>query len=100
MLLFGAEFGLGTIGFLWPNLKGGFGSKINAGPLNDIKSQIDANSYVYVGQGRFTDDPLQTFGGAGAAVAEAARRRRRDRRRDAGRAECDGEWDPRGSERP
>jgi cytochrome b6-f complex iron-sulfur subunit len=53
VLLFGAEFGLGTIGFLWPNLKGGFGSKINAGPLSDIKSQVDADSYVYVGQGRF-----------------------------------------------
>jgi cytochrome b6-f complex iron-sulfur subunit len=53
VMLFGAEFGLGTIAFLWPNLKGGFGSKINAGPLGDIKSQIDNQSYVYVGQGRF-----------------------------------------------
>ncbi len=33
VMLFGAEFGLGTIGFLLPNLKGGFGSKINAGQL-------------------------------------------------------------------
>jgi len=53
MMLFGAEFGLGTIAFLWPNLKGGFGSKINAGPLTDIKAQIAANDYVYVGSGRF-----------------------------------------------
>jgi cytochrome b6-f complex iron-sulfur subunit len=53
VLLFGAEFGLGTVAFLWPNLKGGFGSKINAGPLSDIKGQIDDQSFVYVGQGRF-----------------------------------------------
>jgi cytochrome b6-f complex iron-sulfur subunit len=53
VMLFGAEFGLGTVAFLWPNLKGGFGSKINAGPLSDIKGQIEEQSYVYVGQGRF-----------------------------------------------
>ena len=53
LMLFGVEFGLGSIAFLWPNLKGGFGSKINAGPLTDIKAQIVANNYVYVGAGRF-----------------------------------------------
>ena len=42
----------GTIGFLWPNLKGGFGSKINAGQLSDIKAQIQTANYVYVGAGR------------------------------------------------
>ena len=52
VMLFGAEFGLGTIGFLWPNLKGGFGSKINAGPLSEIKSQIQTANYVYVGAAR------------------------------------------------
>jgi cytochrome b6-f complex iron-sulfur subunit len=52
IMLFGAEFGLGTIGFLWPNLKGGFGSKINAGQLADIKDQIKTDNYVYVGAGR------------------------------------------------
>jgi len=52
VMLFGAEFGLGTIAFLWPNLKGGFGSKINAGPLGDIKAQIAETGYVYVGAGR------------------------------------------------
>jgi cytochrome b6-f complex iron-sulfur subunit len=54
VLLFSAEFGLGTIGFLWPNLRGGFGSKINAGSINDIKSFIEGNKQpYYVGQGRF-----------------------------------------------
>jgi cytochrome b6-f complex iron-sulfur subunit len=54
VLLFSAEFGLGTIGFLWPNLRGGFGSKINAGSINDIKAFIESNRQpYYVGQGRF-----------------------------------------------
>ena len=66
-MLFGAEFGLGTIAFLWPNLKGGFGSKINAGPLNDIKAQIAANDYVYVGSGRFYVVPWEGTPGTGSA---------------------------------
>jgi cytochrome b6-f complex iron-sulfur subunit len=54
VLLFSAEFGLGTVAFLWPNLLGGFGSKINAGPIGDIKSFIEGNKQpYYVGQGRF-----------------------------------------------
>ena len=40
LLVFGAQFGGATIAFLWPNLKGGFGSVINAGSADDIKSQI------------------------------------------------------------
>jgi cytochrome b6-f complex iron-sulfur subunit len=52
VLLFGAEFGAGTIGFLWPNLRGGFGSVINAGSLADNKSQLP-DGPVYVGSGRF-----------------------------------------------
>ncbi len=67
VMLFGAEFGLGTIGFLWPNLKGGFGSKINAGPLADIKAQIAADSYVYVGVGRFYVVPWDGTPGSGSA---------------------------------
>jgi len=54
LLVFGAEFGGGTIAFLWPNLKGGFGSKIAAGALDDIKGFIEANKQpFYVGAGRF-----------------------------------------------
>ena len=40
LLVFGAQFGGATIAFLWPSLKGGFGSVINAGALADIKSQL------------------------------------------------------------
>jgi cytochrome b6-f complex iron-sulfur subunit len=52
LLVFGAEFGGGTIAFLWPNLRGGFGSKITAGSLSDIKAQLGSGP-VYVGTGRF-----------------------------------------------
>jgi cytochrome b6-f complex iron-sulfur subunit len=54
LLVFGAQFGGATIAFLWPNLKGGFGSVINAGQLADIKQQIESNAApVYNGAGRF-----------------------------------------------
>ncbi len=33
-------------------MKGGFGSKINAGQLTDIKAQIQTANYVYVGAAR------------------------------------------------
>jgi cytochrome b6-f complex iron-sulfur subunit len=52
LLVFGAQFGGASIAFLWPSLKGGFGSVINAGALNDIKSQLD-DGPVYNGAGRF-----------------------------------------------
>ena len=51
--MFGAQFGGATLAFLWPNLKGGFGSVINAGNIADIKSQIDDADYAYNGAGRF-----------------------------------------------
>jgi len=54
LLVFGAQFGGASIAFLWPNLKGGFGSVINAGQLADIKAQIDQEAApVYNGAGRF-----------------------------------------------
>jgi cytochrome b6-f complex iron-sulfur subunit len=54
LLVFGAQFGGATIAFLWPSLKGGFGSIIAAGKVADIKSAItDGNGVAYFGQGRF-----------------------------------------------
>ena len=54
LLVFGAEFGGASIAFLWPNLKGGFGSIINAGSATEIKAAIEsANQPFYVGAGRF-----------------------------------------------
>ncbi|MGH2696691.1 MAG: ubiquinol-cytochrome c reductase iron-sulfur subunit, partial [Actinomycetota bacterium] len=53
--LFSAEFGLASIAFVWPNLRGGFGAVIDLGLSPDaIKQQIDAdNQPFYYGAGRF-----------------------------------------------
>jgi cytochrome b6-f complex iron-sulfur subunit len=55
LLVFSAEFGGASLAFLWPNLKGGFGSVIAAGQLSDIKGFIAQNSGqpFYSGTGRF-----------------------------------------------
>ena len=54
LMVFGAQFGGATIAFLWPNLKGGFGSLINAGAISDIRGQIaSTNQPYYNGAGRF-----------------------------------------------
>jgi cytochrome b6-f complex iron-sulfur subunit len=51
---FVAVFGGASLAFLWPNLKGGFGSVIEAGSLGDIKGFIAANNQpFYYGAGRF-----------------------------------------------
>jgi cytochrome b6-f complex iron-sulfur subunit len=70
VLVFGAEFGMGTIAFLWPNLQGGFGSKITAGNINDIKNQIEnaSGQPVYNGTGRFY---LVAWNGSVSATAGA-----------------------------
>jgi cytochrome b6-f complex iron-sulfur subunit len=54
LAIFGAQFGGASIAFLWPSLKGQFGSTINAGSINDIKQQIQQTSQpFYYGAGRF-----------------------------------------------
>ncbi len=46
-------FGVQVIAFLWPQPKGGFGSKLTVGKLQDIKQKITAGSgYYYVAEGR------------------------------------------------
>jgi cytochrome b6-f complex iron-sulfur subunit len=42
------EVAAGSIGFLWPNFKGGFGGKVKIGTLNDIKLK---NSSLPVAEG-------------------------------------------------
>jgi cytochrome b6-f complex iron-sulfur subunit len=42
------ELTAGTIGFLWPNLKGGFGGAVRIGTLDDVKA---ANSSLPVAEG-------------------------------------------------
>jgi cytochrome b6-f complex iron-sulfur subunit len=54
LLVYGAQFGGATLAFLWPSLKGGFGSVINAGKIEDIKASIrDTDQPFYSGTGRF-----------------------------------------------
>jgi cytochrome b6-f complex iron-sulfur subunit len=48
LLLWFTEVLAGTIGFLWPNLKGGFGGEIKLGSLDDIKLK---NSTLPIAQG-------------------------------------------------
>ncbi|MFL5768199.1 MAG: ubiquinol-cytochrome c reductase iron-sulfur subunit [Actinomycetota bacterium] len=63
LAVFGAQFGAATIAFLWPNLKGGFGSVINAGKVDDIKNQINqTNQPFYFGSGRFYIVPYSGTG--------------------------------------
>jgi len=63
LMLFGAEFGGASLAFLWPNLKGQFGSKIVAGSLSDIKSYIEQNDQpYYYGAGRFYIVPYNGTG--------------------------------------
>ncbi len=51
--IFGAQFGGASIAFLWPNLKGGFGSLINLGSISDLKQQIQqTNQPFYYGVGK------------------------------------------------
>lgn len=55
LLVYGAQFGGATLAFLWPNLRGGFGSVINAGKVDEIKAAIrdTEGQPVYSGTGRF-----------------------------------------------
>jgi len=38
----------GTVGFIWPNLAGGFGGKITIGKYSDVKSQNSAIPVLYI----------------------------------------------------
>ncbi|MFN2545102.1 MAG: ubiquinol-cytochrome c reductase iron-sulfur subunit [Actinomycetota bacterium] len=63
MLVFSAEFGGASLAFLWPNLKGGFGSVIAAGKIEDIKAFIQQTSQpFYAGVGRFYIVPYNGSG--------------------------------------
>ena len=60
-------FGASTIAFLWPSGAGGFGSKIRAGSLEDIKAGIqEGNGFMYFAEARtwFTEYPQSALGDA------------------------------------
>lgn len=48
MLLWLTEVSAGTIGFIWPNLRSGFGAAIKIGTLEDVKAQ---NSTLPIAEG-------------------------------------------------
>ena len=63
LAIFGAEFGGASLAFLWPNLKGQFGSRIVAGELTDIKAFIVSQDQpFYYGAGRFYIVPYDGTG--------------------------------------
>jgi cytochrome b6-f complex iron-sulfur subunit len=65
-----ASFGGAVLAFLWPQLGSGFGSKINAGKLDDILATIrDTRQPYYVAVGRFYVVPYPS---ESVAKAEAA----------------------------
>jgi cytochrome b6-f complex iron-sulfur subunit len=46
-------FGAAVIAFLWPQPKGGFGSKIRVGNVSDVVAKIEASSgFLYLAEGR------------------------------------------------
>jgi cytochrome b6-f complex iron-sulfur subunit len=74
--LFTAEFGAATLAFVWPNLRGGFGARIDLGLSPDsIKQQIQADRQpFYYGAGRFylveyDGENAQDYGAAEGLVA-------------------------------
>ncbi len=57
-------FGAACIAFLWPKLGGGFGSKINAGKLEEVQANIKGNKgFYYLAEGRawITEYPKESL---------------------------------------
>jgi cytochrome b6-f complex iron-sulfur subunit len=53
MVLSLSTFGAAVIGFLWPKVGGGFGSKIRAGRISDLLQEIDkGGGFLYRADGR------------------------------------------------
>lgn len=51
-------FGAAVLAYLWPRPKGGFGSKIAMGNIDDLKKKISDNSnFLYVAEGRMWVTP-------------------------------------------
>jgi cytochrome b6-f complex iron-sulfur subunit len=48
-----AQFGMASVDYLWPRLKGGFGSKIEVGDADALKQQLAARTPQFVADGRF-----------------------------------------------
>lgn len=58
--VFAAQFGGATIAFLWPSLRGGFGSIVNAGSIEDVLAEIQQTGQpFYLGAGKFYIVPYE-----------------------------------------
>jgi cytochrome b6-f complex iron-sulfur subunit len=69
-----AGFGAACLGFLWPQLSGGFGSKITVGKISDIEAKIDdGHGFAYYPEGRMwiTRYPKAALGKAKAVYSPA-----------------------------
>jgi cytochrome b6-f complex iron-sulfur subunit len=65
-------FGAACIAFLWPTLKGGFGSKITVGPVADALAELqETKEPVYQPEGRFYLNPYPKDAVAKAKGIEA-----------------------------
>ncbi len=59
-----AGFGTGFLAYFWPQLSGGFGSKITVGKIPDLKAKIQAgNGFYYLPEGKLyvTDYPASAL---------------------------------------
>ena len=68
-------FGAAVLGFLWKGAEGGFGSKINAGKLDDVIQQIRANKgFLYLAEARswVTEYPKGSLGKGKAVYGNQA----------------------------
>lgn len=68
-------FGAAVIGYLWKGAEGGFGSKINAGKLDDIVAGIRANKgFLYLPEARawLTEYPKESLAKAEVVYASQA----------------------------
>lgn len=69
-----AGFGAAVLAFVWPQVTGGFGSKIRVGNVDEVKSKIDAaNGFLYVPEGRMwvTEYPADALEKARAVYTPA-----------------------------
>ena len=67
-------FGAGVLAFLWPQVAGGFGSKISVGKVSDIKTQIQQNNgFYYYPEGRMwiTEYPADALDKARAVYSDS-----------------------------
>lgn len=69
-----SAFGVSVIAFLWPQSKGGFGSKLNLGKVDEIKAAVESNDgFLYVPEGKawVTEYPAASVEKAKAVYSEA-----------------------------